>query len=188
MSEELYFNNELRKCLNAAGLSDCGENDAWNYWYQRVHKAHDQTIDRVTEVQRAENAKLREYVTELETANLDVTARLADYIGQYDPTDAFVAEVKAENAKLLDQKADAYNDMVNAQLDADALQAENAKLRELVRDMHKWLWNGADCTECPFVAKCDLNAAFESDIHAHVCLGWSEIHRRMRELGVEVDA
>ena len=60
MSEELYFNNELRKCLNAAGLSDCGENDQWNYWYQRVHKAHDQAIDRVTEVQRTENARLRE--------------------------------------------------------------------------------------------------------------------------------
>lgn len=60
MSEELYFNDELRKCLNAAGLSDCGENDAWNYWYQRVYKAHNQTIDRVTEVQRAENAKLRD--------------------------------------------------------------------------------------------------------------------------------
>ena len=60
MSEELYFNNELRKCLNAAGLSDCGENDAWNYWYHRVHKAHDQAVDRVTEAQRAENAKLRE--------------------------------------------------------------------------------------------------------------------------------
>ena len=68
------------------------------------------------------------------------------------------------------------------------LERENAKLRELVRDMNKWLWNGADCTERPFVAKCDLNADFESDIHAHVCLGWSEIHRRMRELGVEVDA
>lgn len=48
----------------------------------------------------AENAKLREYVTKLEAANLDVTARLTDYIGQYDPTDAFVAEVKADNAKL----------------------------------------------------------------------------------------
>ena len=60
MSEELYFNDELRKCLNDAGLSDCGENDAWNYWYHRVHKAHDQAVDRVTEAQRAENAKLRE--------------------------------------------------------------------------------------------------------------------------------
>lgn len=66
-----------------------------------------------------------------------------------------------------------------------SLRAENAKLRELVEDMYRWLWNGADCTECPFAAKCDLNAAFESDIHAHICLGWSEIHDRMRELGVD---
>jgi len=65
MSEELYFNDELRKCLNAAGLSDCGENDAWNYWYHRVHKAHDQAVDRVTEAQRAENAKLRELVRDM---------------------------------------------------------------------------------------------------------------------------
>lgn len=65
MNEELYFNDELRKCLNAAGLSDCGENDAWNYWYHRVHKAHDQAVDRVTEAQRAENAKLRELVKKL---------------------------------------------------------------------------------------------------------------------------
>jgi len=65
MSEELYFNDELRKCLNDAGLSDCGENDAWNYWYHRVHKAHDQAVDRVTEAQRAENAKLRELVRDM---------------------------------------------------------------------------------------------------------------------------
>ena len=64
--------------------------------------------------------------------------------------------------------------------------AENARLRELVRDMNKWLWNGADCTECPFTAECNLNVAFESDRHAHICIGWSEIHNRMRELGVEV--
>lgn len=65
MSEELYFNNELRKCLDAAGLSDCGENDCWNYWYQRLHKAHDAAVDRVTDAQRAENAKLRELVRNL---------------------------------------------------------------------------------------------------------------------------
>ena len=62
MAEEIYFNNELRRCLDAAGLSDCGENDCWNYWYQRLHKAHDAAVDRVTDVQRAENAKLRELV------------------------------------------------------------------------------------------------------------------------------
>ena len=67
MSDELYFNNELRKCLNAAGLSDCGENDQWNYWYQRLHKAHDAAVDRVTETQRAENAELRELVLHMHT-------------------------------------------------------------------------------------------------------------------------
>ena len=51
-------------------------------------------------VPEAENAKLRGYVKTLETANLDVTSRLQDYIGQYDPTDAFVIEVKAQNDKL----------------------------------------------------------------------------------------
>ena len=68
-----------------------------------------------------------------------------------------------------------------------ALRADNAKLRELVKDLNKWIWNGADCTECPFTAKCDLNAAFESDLHSNICIGWSEIHDRIRELGVEVD-
>lgn len=65
MSEELYFNNELRNCLDAAVYSDCGENDQWNYWYQRLRKAHDAAVDRVTETQRAENAKLRELVVAL---------------------------------------------------------------------------------------------------------------------------
>lgn len=75
MSEELYFNDELRKCLNAAGLSDCGENDAWNYWYHRVHKAHDQAVDRVTEAQRFENAKLRKLLQRTWDAFHDATAR-----------------------------------------------------------------------------------------------------------------
>lgn len=69
-------------------------------YYERmmdeIAAEHQKQLDQL----RTENAKLREYVTKLEMANIDVTARLADYIGQYDPTDAFVAEVKDENAKL----------------------------------------------------------------------------------------
>lgn len=65
MSEELYFNNELRNCLDAAVYSDCGENDQWNYWYQRLRKAHDAAVDRVTETQRAENESLRELVRDM---------------------------------------------------------------------------------------------------------------------------
>lgn len=91
---------------------------------------------------KAENDKLREYVTKLEAANLDVTARLTDYIGQYDPTDAFVAEVKADNAKLLAENArlKAALDVVFEDAKEIAAQmcnarAENAKLRELCEDM-----------------------------------------------------
>jgi len=54
------FTEELRKCLNAAGLSDCGENDSWNYWYQRVLKAHNDAVERQIATEQSENAKLRE--------------------------------------------------------------------------------------------------------------------------------
>ena len=62
MTEELYFNVELRNCLNAAGFSDCGENDQWNWWYRRLHCAHDASVDGLTDYMRIENAKLRELV------------------------------------------------------------------------------------------------------------------------------
>lgn len=54
------FTEELRKCLNAAGLSDCGENDAWNYWYQRLMNAYNESVERQIMTEQAENAKLRE--------------------------------------------------------------------------------------------------------------------------------
>lgn len=56
------FTEELRECLNAAGLSDCGENDEWNYWYQRLLKAHSESVERQTMTEVAENAELRELV------------------------------------------------------------------------------------------------------------------------------
>lgn len=98
VSEELYFNDELRKCLNAVGLSDCGENDQWNYWYQRLHKAHDVAVDRVTETQRSENAKLRE-----------------------------------ERDHWHVEQVHAYGNWEDAHKRATELEAENAKLRELVQ-------------------------------------------------------
>ena len=54
------FSEELRECLNAAGLSDCGENDAWNYWYQRLMNAYNESVERQIMTEQAENAKLRE--------------------------------------------------------------------------------------------------------------------------------
>lgn len=56
------FSEELRKCLDAAGLSDCGENDAWNYWYQRLMNAYNESVERQIMTEQAENAKLRELV------------------------------------------------------------------------------------------------------------------------------
>ena len=56
------FSEELRKCLDAAGLSDCGENDTWNYWYQRLMNAYNESVERQIMTEQAENAKLRELV------------------------------------------------------------------------------------------------------------------------------
>ncbi len=59
------FSEELRECLDAAGLSDCGENDTWNYWYQRLMNAYNESVERQIMTEQDENAKLRELVREL---------------------------------------------------------------------------------------------------------------------------
>ena len=58
------FSEELRECLDAAGLSDCGENDTWNYWYQRLMNAYNESVERQIMTEQTENAKLRELVRE----------------------------------------------------------------------------------------------------------------------------
>jgi hypothetical protein len=59
------FSEELRKCLNSAGLSDCGENDTWNYWYQRLMNAYNESVERQIMTEQAENAKLCELVRDM---------------------------------------------------------------------------------------------------------------------------
>ena len=72
--------------------------------------------------------------------------------------------------------AASYNDKL------DQLNAENAKLRELVRDMHKALFslNLDHCQACPREDAC---------VFMHKSFDCSECacERDMRELGVEVD-
>ena len=58
------FSEELRECLDAAGLSDCGENDTWNYWYQRLMNAYNESVERQIMTEQAENAKLRELLAD----------------------------------------------------------------------------------------------------------------------------
>lgn len=62
------FSEELRKCLNAAGLSDCGENYTWNYWYQRLMNAYNESVERQIMTEQTENAKLRELAAQMAEA------------------------------------------------------------------------------------------------------------------------
>lgn len=59
------FSEELRECLDAAGLSDCGENDTWNYWYQRLMNAYNESVERQIMTEQAENSELRELIADL---------------------------------------------------------------------------------------------------------------------------
>ena len=63
----------------------------------------------------------------------------------------------------------------------ERLQAENAKLRELVRDIMLFLENGDYCMVCEKSSDCDAQAAYDND-----CLMRDVFHKRMSELGIEV--
>ena len=76
--------------------------------------------------------------------------------------------LKTENAKLQAEIAELEGTIECLQGLADATSAENAQLRELVRDM----WSEGMC-ECGSLGKC------ESCIY--------DYPSRMRELGIEVD-
>jgi len=80
-----------------------------------------------------------------------------------------VRELKAENAKLLAAR--------------DTWAENDARLRELVRDMMRFFEDGDWCTTCEQVRKCDAQEQYEED-----CLMRGVFHDRMRELGMEVDA
>ena len=62
------------------------------------------------------------------------------------------------------------------------LLAENAKLRELVQKMMRFMEDGDWCTTCEVAKECDAQEEYDDD-----CLMRGVFHARMRELGVEVD-
>ena len=76
------FSEELRKCLNAAGLSDCGENDTWNYWYQRLMNAYNESVERQIMTEQTENAKLRELVRDYEHCSVHADCGRCEYDGK----------------------------------------------------------------------------------------------------------
>ena len=76
------FSEELRECLDAAGLSDCGENDTWNYWYQRLMNAYNESVERQIMTEQAENAKLRELVRDYERCTMHADCSRCEYDGK----------------------------------------------------------------------------------------------------------
>lgn len=81
----------------------------------------------------------------------------------YDRTRDYIESLEAENAKLRAAR--------------DVWAENDAKLRELVRDVHTVHWNGLDCTECPWFDECDTTGG---------CPWLSILADHMRKLGVEV--
>lgn len=75
-----------------------------------------------------------------------------------------------------------YETNVDFDQEIESRVAENAKLRELVRDMMRFFEDGSYCTTCEKVAECDASEIYECD-----CLMHSVFTDRMRELGIEVD-
>ena len=63
---------------------------------------------------------------------------------------------------------------------AESEQAENAKLRELVQKMMRFMEDGDWCTTCEVAKECDAQEEYDDD-----CLMRGVFHARMRELGVE---
>ena len=86
--------------------------------------------------------------------------------------------IEALKADALEEAARIYGpDSAMAEL-----KAENAKLRELVREMMRFFKDGDYCTICEKRKECDAHEEYDDD-----CLMRGVFHARMRELGVEVD-
>ena len=70
--------------------------------------------------------------------------------------------------------------MEDMQSRIDSLHRENAKLRELVRDMMRFFEDGDYCTVCEVERECTANEQYNDD-----CLMRDVFRDRMRELGVD---
>lgn len=92
-----------------------------------------------------------------------------------------LTELQAENAKLLDENARLRSCLSDDADNARQIMGENAKLRELARDMMRFFEDGDWCTTCEQACKCESQEQYEED-----CLMRDVFHYRMRELGVEV--
>lgn len=210
MTEELYFNTELRRCLDAAGFSDCGENDEWSYWYRRLHQAHDATVDRLTDCQRTEIAKLCEQIEHLQPTDcegnvLDIADTVhmlrSEYDGDHEWDDVVVelvltkwggdrwivrgsrGEAWACDCTKTGYDEDAYENSCDTEpIEKPTLfEVENAKLRELLQ--RALTSHDKMCTNRGTCLGCLF---FNAKPFAPVCPIVS-VTRDARDLGVEAD-
>ena len=90
------------------------------------------------------------------------------------------AELSEAQARRSRQFAEAQTDAMSVYCDAERdlkdLQAENDRLRELVRDMYKAFMHGNCYRWCEFKEPCN-----------YISDGRCQWYDRMRELGIEVD-
>lgn len=127
-------------------------------------------------------AKLMAEVARLEAKSdgllkeLEAEHALAEMLGLW------LDDAKAENAKLRRER-DTYRDLVDNMVHPDIpdqLAAENAKLRELVRDM--WRFTGAACKKYPRLF--DPSAPGGQMVRLNPI---DAFEQRMADLGIEVD-
>lgn len=210
MSEGLFFNTELRKCLDAAGFSDCGENDEWSYWYLRLHRAHDATVDRLADCHRTEIAKLCEQIEHLQPTDcegnvLDIADTVhmlrSEYDGDHEWDDVVVelvltkwsgdrwivrgsrGEAWACDCTKTGYDEDAYENSDDAEpIEKPTLfEVENAKLRELLQ--RALTSHDKMCTQRGNCFGCQFFGPKFSDGPCPIF----KVFQASRELGVEVD-
>ena len=94
-------------------------------------------------------------------------------------------QLKAENAKLKEERdhwrveqVHAYGNWEEAHKRATELEAENAKLRELLQDYHRY--EHEDCYSCRYIDECRADESGR-------CIAPMRLGERYHELGVEVE-
>ena len=94
-----------------------------------------------------------------------------------------IQELKAENTKLRYKVHVLEGGNKWLQILNDSLKANNARLRELVRDMMEFFEDGDWCVKCERALDCQEQEQYEDE-----CLMRFVFHDRMRELGIEADS
>lgn len=128
---------------------------------------------------KKENAKLRELVGLWSVINKHMSLCATTDCGQCPVREECEESVCLEGLLGIDSKVVSWR-VQERMAETTDVQAENAKLRELLRDVYSLHWYGADCTECPWFDECDN--------HGGGCPWLGILANRMSKLGIEVDA